>query len=69
METKKTEFGLVTISRPYFSRLSLSRVKSITLVKEENTNYGWGVSRELPENLTITPELINVFAKEASELI
>lgn len=69
METINTEFGCVTVSQPYFSRTALSNVRNITLVKGENAAFGWGVCRELPEDLSITPEIITLFAKEASQLM
>lgn len=69
METHQTEFGQVNISAPYFSFIALRNVRSLTLIKTENNGNGWGVSRELPEGLTITPEFLNMFAKEASELM
>ncbi|HFQ4860139.1 TPA: hypothetical protein ACGUTL_001096 [Vibrio vulnificus] len=69
METINTEFGCVTVSQPYFSRIASSNVRSITLVKGENAAFGWGVCRELPEDLSITPEIITLFAKEASQLM
>ncbi|RZQ02630.1 hypothetical protein D8T65_10450 [Vibrio vulnificus] len=69
MQTIQTEFGCVTVSQPYFSRAASSSVRSITLVKDENAAFGWGVCRELPEDLSITPEIITLFAKEASQLM
>ncbi|EOW9398412.1 hypothetical protein [Vibrio cholerae] len=69
METVMTDFGKVTVSKPYFSNSACSQVRNLTLVKPENEAYGWGICRELPENLTITPEIVNLFAKEASQFI
>lgn len=62
----KTEYGLVTISKPS----SISRkLITLTLVKPENTSNGWGVSRTLKIDNEINQKLADDFARDASELV
>lgn len=69
IDTHDTKYGKVTTSGIYFSHLLGCKVKNLTLVKSENESNGWGVSRECPANLSLTPEFLNMFAREASQLM
>ncbi|WP_153448762.1 hypothetical protein [Vibrio algicola] len=65
--TYKTEYGTVTASRPYFSFISGREAIDLTLIKPENENNGWGISRAVRSDVELTPELFLSFAQEAAE--
>ncbi|NAW60115.1 MULTISPECIES: hypothetical protein [unclassified Vibrio] len=67
--TIDTQYGKVTTSEPYFSRQLLCQVRNLTLVKPENESNGWGISRECPAEITITPEFLNMFARDAAAIM
>ncbi|HHY0479604.1 hypothetical protein [Vibrio parahaemolyticus] len=67
--TIDTQYGKVTTSEPYFSHHSMCLVYNLTLVKPENESNGWGVSRECPANISLTPEFTNMFARDAAEIM
>lgn len=65
--TYQTEHGAVTASRPYFSFILGREAIDLTLIKPENENDGWGISRAVRSDTALTPELFLSFAKEAAE--
>ncbi|TOG86686.1 hypothetical protein [Vibrio parahaemolyticus] len=67
--TIDTQYGKVTTSEPYFSHNLMCLVYNLTLVKPENESNGWGVSRECPANISLTPEFTNMFARDAAEIM
>ncbi len=67
--TIDTEFGQVSVSNSYYSNAMFMNVVNLTLIKPENKENGYGVCREVPANLSITPELASMFAREASQLL
>ncbi|MBJ6889123.1 hypothetical protein JG637_18960, partial [Vibrio cholerae] len=44
-------------------------VRNLTLVKAENAQNGWGISRECPANITFSPEFLTMFARDAAAVI
>ncbi|EKO3380845.1 hypothetical protein KW419_15955 [Vibrio fluvialis] len=67
--TIDTQYGKVTTSAPYFSHQLMCLVHNLTLVKPENEENGWGISRECPANITLTPEFLTMFARDASAVM
>lgn len=67
--TTDTQFGHVTTSAPYFSHQLGCEVVNLTLVKPENKSNGWGVSKECPSNVTLTKQFLNMFAKDAAQVM
>lgn len=67
--TIDTQFGEVSTSAPYFSHVLGCRVVNMTLVKPENKANGWGISRECPADISLTPEFLNMFAREATNVM
>ncbi|WGY45064.1 hypothetical protein [Vibrio sp. ABG19] len=67
--TIDTQFGKVTTSAPYFSHQLACQVHNLTLVKPENVNNGWGISRECPANISLTPEFLTMFARDAAAVM
>ncbi|WP_136484661.1 hypothetical protein [Vibrio sp. H11] len=67
--TIDTQYGKVTTSAPYFSHQLACQVHNLTLVKTENENNGWGVSRECPANISLTPEFLTMFARDAAAVM
>lgn len=63
--TIDTQYGTVTTSPPYFSERLLCSVISLTLYP---TDDSWGVSKECPAEITITPSFLNMFANDAAPL-
>lgn len=69
METHQTEFGQVNISAPYFSHQLGCEVINLTLIKPENEKNGWGISRECPSNVSLTNQFLNMFARDAAQVM
>ncbi|ENM5903244.1 hypothetical protein DX885_003353 [Vibrio mimicus] len=63
--TIDTQYGTVTISPPYFSQRLHRSVIALTLY---TTDDSWGLSRECPAEITITPPFLNMFANDAAPL-
>ncbi|ELX4137628.1 hypothetical protein M2H05_09775 [Vibrio vulnificus] len=67
--TIDTHYGKVTTSEPYYSHQLQCLVCNLTLVKVENTQNGWGISRECPANITFSPEFLTMFARDAAAVM
>ncbi|EGQ8449053.1 hypothetical protein GTP59_19830 [Vibrio alginolyticus] len=67
--TIDTQFGQVTTSAPYFSHQLGCEVINLTLIKPENDNNGWGISRECPSNVSLTNQFLNMFARDAAQVM
>ncbi|EGR0657378.1 hypothetical protein EYU44_05070 [Vibrio cholerae] len=63
--TIDTQYGTVTTSPPYFSQRLHRSVITLTLYP---TDDSWGLSRECPAEITITPLFLNMFANDAAPL-
>ncbi|EGR2460663.1 hypothetical protein DYA89_13680 [Vibrio cholerae] len=63
--TIDTQYGTVTTSPPYFSQRLHRSVITLTLYP---TDDSWGLSRECPAEITITPSFLNMFANDAAPL-
>lgn len=63
--TYQTKYGTVTASRPYFSFVLGREAIDLTLIKPENENDGWGISRAVRSDIELTPELFQLFANDA----
>ncbi|MCX9568280.1 hypothetical protein [Vibrio cholerae] len=63
--TIDTQYGTVTTSPPYFSQRLHRSVITLTLYP---TDDSWGLSRERPAEITITPSFLNMFANDAAPL-
>lgn len=63
--TIDTQYGTVTTSPPYFSQRLHRSVIALTLYP---TDDSWGLSRECPAEITITPTFLNMFANDATPL-
>ncbi len=68
--TIDTQYGKVIASTPYYSFTKWEDVISLTLIKPENQDNGYGVSKEFRESeLKLNRKFIDSFAKEASLLL
>ncbi|MDQ2107638.1 MULTISPECIES: hypothetical protein [unclassified Vibrio] len=67
--TIDTQYGKVTTSEPYYSHQLKCLVRNLTLVKAENIQHGWGVSRECPANISLSPEFLTMFARDADAVL
>ncbi|EOB2831865.1 hypothetical protein ACIL2Y_001211 [Vibrio cholerae] len=63
--TIDTQYGTVTTSPPYFGQRLHRSVIALTLYP---TDDSWGLSRECPAEITITPLFLNMFANDAAPL-
>ncbi|HHY0335928.1 TPA: hypothetical protein ACVU1I_002170 [Vibrio cholerae] len=63
--TIDTQYGTVTTSPPYFSQRLHRSVITLTLYP---TDDSWGLSRECPAEITITPSFLKMFANDAAPL-
>ncbi|EGR1964749.1 MULTISPECIES: hypothetical protein [Vibrio] len=64
--TIDTQYGTVTTSPPYFSQRLHRSVITLTLYP---TDDSWGLSRECPAEITITPSFLSMFANDAVPLV
>ncbi len=68
--TIDTQYGKVVASTPYYSFTKWEDVISLTLIKPENQNNGYGVSKEFRESeLKLNRKFIDAFAQEASQFL
>jgi len=64
-----TKHGAITVSKKYFSFILCREVFQLTLIKPENEENGYGVSKEFNADTPISRELFEQFAEEASSLL
>jgi hypothetical protein len=71
MNTYQTQHGTVAVSIPYFSCDMETNVVELTLSKPASISkpVSRTASREIPAGLSITPELVELFAQEAALFI
>ncbi|USD68099.1 hypothetical protein [Vibrio sp. SCSIO 43136] len=67
----KTKHGHVTIGDEYWhyptNEFPTAKAVDLKLIKTENLENGWGVTKRIPATTPITQKLLNEFADEASE--
>lgn len=67
--TFQTELGAVTAKGPYFSFIRGREVIQLTFIKPENEENGYGVSKEFPSDINLSPEFMTEFAEQSVNII
>jgi hypothetical protein len=64
--TYSTPFGKVVVTGSFYSHSLNCQANELKLHLNGHQKLGWAIIREVPEDLSITPELVELFAQEAS---
>ncbi|HFD4059204.1 TPA: hypothetical protein ACF3XS_002947 [Vibrio parahaemolyticus] len=67
--TFQTELGAVTAKGPYFSFIQGREVIQLTFIKPENEENGYGVCKEFPSDISLSPEFMTDFAEQSANLL
>ncbi|ELB2829391.1 MULTISPECIES: hypothetical protein [Vibrio harveyi group] len=67
--TFQTELGAVTAKGPYFSFIQGREVVQLTFIKPENEANGYGVCKEFPSDISLSPEFMSNFAEQSVDLL
>ncbi|MEJ2766944.1 hypothetical protein VV869_23640 [Photobacterium sp. MCCC 1A19761] len=66
--TFQTKHGVITVGKPYYL-FPLGQVVDLKLIRHENQENGWGVSKPYPVSTELTSDLLSDFADQASKLL